>query len=279
MERLSAYLRRVDSVPIHYRPNVCGFDFILSPDGLDLFQPPHPLGVSDLAEADLLGYYTYRSTGRTPIAVPGVYTPLDLPAAEVEALSPGSNLTSTQGPSQVPGLPGGGATAVWTLSGAWEGAVADAGDRIPRRDDIMRFWCDHSTRAWQVSGTVTRGILVEHPRVVAHIWYDQVTNAPIKFGAYEEKFAIPGPFGLRQIFRERLETSLPDNNMTFQVGLPPGMPANPYRDQGDTNRVIITEAGFYFPPLGQAPTFNAMLTEIIEGRAGNPVFTDSSRTQ
>jgi hypothetical protein len=282
MQALADFLQQDDAVPITYHPGVDAFDFILSEEGLDLFHPPDPNPVVTPAQRqkDLLGYYTYRSTGRTPIAVPGVYTPVALPSPEVEVLNPGSNLTSTQGPSQVPALPGNVGLASWVASGAGSAKNGEP-PPAPRRNvgqEMLVFWCERREgRCWQVSGTVTRAILVEHPRVIAHIWHDtgpENAGCPT-FGSYPALFDDPGDTGLRLIFRERLETSLPPaSRMVFEAT----MPALPAFYNGEDARVLITHDGFFFPPPGQPPQFTQMMTEIVEGRAGNPVFTDSSRS-
>jgi hypothetical protein len=61
---------------------------------------------------------------------------------------------------------------------------------------------------------------------------------------------------------------LPDvSSMAFDV--------NPVLNAQDD--VMISNRGIVFPALPAAPALNDMFAAIAEGRAGNPVFTDSRR--
>lgn len=134
------------------------------------------------------------------------------------------------------------------------------------------------SRCWQVEGSVYRGFATELPRIVATAWME-----PGGVGPYTNAFNDPGEQGLRELFRQRLETMLPRfEQMAFQElgGSPPTLPngsAAPGAPRWNVGDVMITDQGFYFPPLSKAPGLESMLEEIAGGRAGNPVFTDSRR--
>jgi hypothetical protein len=131
---------------------------------------------------------------------------------------------------------------------------------------IDRFRClAASVRCWQLAGSVYRGIMIELPRVIAVIWAEEIAE---KKGcrpdakSYMKRFGLPDDPGLRDIFRERLETALPRNvRMRFEQ----------YRGKD----VRITNEGLFFPMPPEPPTVDDMIIEIRDGRAGNPVFTDS----
>ncbi|HSH75942.1 MAG TPA: hypothetical protein VLA09_09700, partial [Longimicrobiales bacterium] len=118
-------------------------------------------------------------------------------------------------------------------------------------------------RCWQVEGAVYRAILTELPRVIAEIWIERIVGSSVHPKSYHSRFQ-PASGELADIFRERLETSLPKGDrMTFDV-----RPAND---------VEITNQGFWLPEAVAMPLKPAMLDAILEGKAGNPVFTDSRR--
>jgi hypothetical protein len=152
----------------------------------------------------------------------------------------------------------------------------DTGHEEPYRLNFDEYVClVRKTRCWQVEGSVYRGFATELPRIVATAWMEPG-------GDYETMFRDPGEKGLRELFRQRLETMLPRfEQMAFQeMGSPPHLengsaaPGMPRWNEGD---LMITDQGFYFPDLGSAPNRESMLDEIASGRAGNPVFTDSKR--
>jgi hypothetical protein len=148
-------------------------------------------------------------------------------------------------------------------------------------------------RCWQIAGSVYRGIMTELPRVVATMWLEELDAVPVAANgnSYQSHFSRGGngndDSGIRKVFRERLETSLPDaRHMEFRTytTAPGDRPAWTDRD------VMITNQGFFFPrvdPLdvadndpvvtearSQAKVLD-IYNEIMKGRAGNPVFTDS----
>jgi len=133
-------------------------------------------------------------------------------------------------------------------------------------------------RCWEVEGAVYRGFATELPRIVATTWMMEPTGGP-----QTNLFADPGDSGLRQLLRDRLETMLPrPDQMACQVSSSPlpgtaNLLTHPADDRWNEKDLMITDHGFYFPELGGVPGLQDMYIEIAEGRAGNPVFTDSRR--
>ena len=144
-------------------------------------------------------------------------------------------------------------------------------------------------RCWYVTGSVLRGILVELARVVATCWHEQLEIAPptppppgTTPAEWREtrRFRDPSDIGLRQIFRERLETSLHQEEvMRFthyvEGTRPPEIPNGLPWEDGDVN---ITNQGIYVPEVEPTQNLQSMLDEIRRGEAGNPVFTDSTQS-
>jgi len=163
--------------------------------------------------------------------------------------------------------------------------------------DLETYVCFvEECRCWQISGAVYRGIGAELPRIVATMWYEQLTGCTVDEHTYTIRFPDPDR-GMRSIFEDRLETSLPRFGQ-MRFGLHPGtttvnlggtsltvptlaatsIPASSLNAFWNADDVMITNAGLCVPPQPGAPSLDAMLDEIIAGTAGNPVFTDSRRT-
>ena len=141
--------------------------------------------------------------------------------------------------------------------------------------------------------------MTELPRIVALAWMevldrtqhahalpanlalDALLQDPPPGAYYPKLFGEPNSTnaedGLRDVFRKRLETHLPGKPMHFGVRTTAVSGLNWNKDD-----VMITHRGFYFPKpefLREDGDLKKLMTEIAEGRAGNPVFTDSKRTQ
>jgi len=285
-ERAVQYLGRPDAAPIRV-VGEGGYDFLLSSHGVDFFLPERP----ETAE-DLYHFYTYRRTGTDPITIPGYLT------APVSALS--GNVRT--GPSQLwidpdailaevellpaecdaaKGVRAKVQRLVERSAGAREARNRRAAQAALRRegpdappDERLRIRLEgtgnlvcilQDFRCWQVEGAVAQAVFVETPRVVATIWMNPG-------GDYASRWSDPGDEGLREIFQERLEVSLPEvDRMAFAEH--PASVASPSWADDD---IMITNRGFFFPPLPAAPPgFEEMLDEIVDGRAANPVFTDT----
>lgn len=135
-------------------------------------------------------------------------------------------------------------------------------------------------RCWQLSGSVYRGVQVELPRIIATMWVEQAldSNAANVSNTYASQIITPD--GLRNVLKAHLESSFhPDMAIAFHAG----------------DDLKITNHGLLFPtirslfdPTQAANSFTGVTTEsqallavfaqIEHGRAGNPVFTDSVRT-
>lgn len=146
---------------------------------------------------------------------------------------------------------------------------------IPLSADL--YYCHLLTqRCWVVSGTVFRGILEQFPRAVADYWSDD-PGADLK------------AMDVREQCEERLEVAFPAR-MRFEFQDVPGAPNDPLGIRGkgelwEAAHLMVTNTGFLFPEeIGEtdgngdcvARNRQDLLTAIITGRAGNPVFTDSS---
>ena len=283
-----AYLGQDDAAPIRTLGEGA-YDFLLSNDGVDFLLPERP----ETAE-ELYRFYTYRRTGRDPITIPGYLT------APVSALS-GNTRT---GPSQIwidpdeilgiadllpPDCPP--RTGVRARLQRMEERSRDACEARKARarqaarhrrgpesppDDRLRVRLGgtgnlacilQDFRCWQLEGAVTQAIFVETPRIVATIWMEGNPD-----GDYSRRWRQPGDDGLREIFEERLEVSLPEvDRMAFTEH-----EASARSPSWADDDIMITNRGFFFPPLPATPPgFEDMLDEIVDGRAANPVFTDT----
>jgi len=252
-----------------------GYDFVLSDVGLELFAPAQPLN-----DFEYMRYYSFRSTGRPSLGVPLYLEKADL-ALELDAPTGPSQILSTQA-----GLNDVTANSTGCKLGqlncfcpqVWRGEKPDR----DRQFSFQSFLAaTESVRQWQLEGAVYRGILTELPRVIAEIWLERLQGATAP-NTYNSRF-FPGSLTVREIFKERLETSLPESNlMTFDV--------DPLALD-----VRVTNDGLYLPPVpsmpagsvpgvdwdtaSNAPLRNLVLREIASGHAGNPVFTNSQRPE
>ena len=262
-----------------------GFDFLLSDWGMEFFLPKGPP-----TRAELLRYYSFRRTGRPALGLPKY---LEDPDSAVSIDSP-------TGPSQIrlnadlPSLSVLGpecADAVKCIRaklGDYNGPAITA--KPPTRlYSLEEYKCLMSAvRCWQVEGAVYRAIATEAPRIVAGAWIELDNadyfgkTAPVTQASYLARFSDPGNDGLRRCFEERLETMLPDaSRMRFEA-----LQAGSARPVGWSavwgwwkDDIMITSRGFFLPALPPLPTCEEIIAEIAEGRAGNPIFTDSKRTQ
>jgi hypothetical protein len=195
------------------------------------------------------------------------------------------------------------------------GGLASSIEREPRPGEVVPTWLEifgtdvrppattlrvnfdefvcamRANRCWEVEGAVYRGFATELPRIVATAWMEPTGGSGPR--PYSTAFNDASENGLRRLFRERLETMLPRvDQMAFQASdsrlpdpnnppsylrVPPVNLHPPNDGRWNPGDLMITDQGFYFPELGQAPDLGPMLKEIAEGRAGNPVFTDSRR--
>ncbi len=266
----SRFQRRMWDLYSHFAPanrsipvNFIGegaFDFILSDEGLDLFTPPKPQ-----SDWEYFRYYSFRQPGRPSIGVP-----LYLPETNRTYL-----LDTPTGPGQILSDPDrlvvGGCKLIEQPCFRWE-RISKAGPLSLQFTYINYLAVMATLRCWQIEGAVYRGILGELPRVIAQIWMERSSEFTGE-RTYSERFVFEPPEeeDVRDIFRERLETSLPDHDhMVFRV------------EDDTTNTlltdVLITNQGFYLPAAPkETPGGETILSEIVHGRAGNPVFTDTKR--
>jgi len=129
-------------------------------------------------------------------------------------------------------------------------------------------------RCWQLEGSVYRGILEQLPRVVATVWRERLHATTYRCSVDPDSYSARwgNPDTMRDIFRERLETSLPrPAKMIFKVGAAP-----PDVERADPD-VMITNRGITFPNITAPPSLTDMFKAISTGAAGNPVFTDTRR--
>ncbi len=140
-----------------------------------------------------------------------------------------------------------------------EDAILIGGGQLvigPTFDDYR--CCLARKRCWTLLGAVFRGMLEQFPRIMVDRWLQPTSQG--------------GPL-LRAELGDRLETSFsPHMLLDFDA-------AHSYVDE-----IVVTNLGIHFPHQASLKTtgggpnalvLKEMLTEIIKGRAGNPVFTDS----
>lgn len=280
-------------------PGEGGFDFVLSDVGVEVFVPKKP---DDIAH--LLHFYTFRETGETALGFP------DYQGAGAASLP----LHAPTGPSQITMRLN--AVAEWVNASNVDPACkADVmnclmthfglegefrpghfhdphsesqhGPDFPDEEielSMDAYACVLSpTRCWQLAGSVYRGIMVLLPRIVAEIWHEKAL-------AGWDGSAGPGRLytrfvgaETRDIFAERLETSIPDSTrMRFET-YGPGDAGIPDYWGPWLGGVMITNRGVFMPkpqPMNQNANAaaNRIYTEIMNGNAGNPVFTDSKQS-
>jgi hypothetical protein len=133
-------------------------------------------------------------------------------------------------------------------------------------------------RCWYMKGTVFRAVAAAHPRVVAEAWYEQ-------FLADGSLPAAPDPIDYRARIESRLESTF-SKQMRFEEEDMSSRPAwfrtiagmgDP--GWGDVGELTVSNLGLHFPKAAPpGADANPFLREIVLGRAGNPVFTDSMLT-
>ncbi len=233
-----------DAFPITIAADA-GYDFLLSNLGIELFAPVKPP-----TSKDLLRYYTFRNTGRPSLGLPGYLTDsltaisIDSPTGPSQVIT-SSNIVPLGG--QVvfaEGVPVTYARVVATLSAnrKWlvQGSVYRAiAVELPRIVSMM--WLEEETST-HVKSVVARMqptpkerepgtfVLVERAPPVERLEAARVDRVEVQasafFGssdAYRSRFWRTDAEGLRSIFEERLETSLPPN-MEFKVDTPASIP-------------------------------------------------------
>lgn len=313
---VSSYLKASScTIPIFFHElDEGGFDFLLSEHGMEVFLPERAddgldlirfytyrrtgrraLGVPDYLVDGTAGIATEAATGPGQILVdPSVLADIldDDPACLNEVLQcfkqfPVVEVDPEVTPSSVRGhhADDAGEAVPAKLQKGQEGqSVAGSADRANGRTASRTMSSSaysgvmEGARCWQVSGAVYRGISVELPRVVAICWLEQGSckkPAPAVF--YYQMFSDPTDQGLREIFRERLETALPDDeHMVFRTH--PSSPPETCGTEWDPDDLMVTNLGFYVPKLPNAPAEADIYQKIGSGEAGNPVFTDSMRS-
>ena len=298
---LLSYLATSDCrVPIYFHDTLSGgFDFLLSENGLEFFIPARPD-----AHQELVRCYTYRRTGRRAIGTPRylvseVATDSPTGPSQLIVSTPnlyniitgggqGGDVVGPDGKSEKEEEEDRGEEPVCVkdiLSCLEHFPLAESDSRTPRRfatDDYHVLTSAayvglmEAARCWQVEGSVYRGIMVELPRVVAVGWLEQLSCTKPIGSSYHQMFTDSGEGGLREIFRERLETSLPTApKMKFEVH-PNPTPGCEKRWKADD--VMITDQGFYVPAPPATPSERDIYKDIMDGRAGQPVFTDSMKS-
>lgn len=256
------------AVPIRIL-GVGGFDFILSDAGLDLFAPRRPVD-----PAELLRFYEMREPGRPAFGIPGYLDEADAMAFDVHApTGPSQIWIDDQGFAATP-VNLGRSCFLETLRCLF---AEDIEPEVRRESNWVRppakkftipglFAALAPSRCWQLEGAVYRGILEQLPRVVATVWREEVTGCTGP-QSYHARFHTVDK--MREIFEERMETMLPPPDaMVFRT---------PQGSEPDIADITVSNQGILFPRAGSCPPLDSMFAAIAQGRAGNPVFTDSKR--
>lgn len=288
------------AVPVDI-PGDGGFDFVFSDCGLEMFVPRKPRDIEEL-----LRFYTFREAGRPVLGfprydVPGpreITSPTGPSQVRMRFSSVVQNLCFSEvGPDcwadvmnclalhlEMPSL----------FEASHFERLAHTHGKPGQEEEFIRileeleientevqlsmeaYTCAlEPLRCWQLSGAVFRGIMVTLPRIIAEIWHERALRPPPWNGQLNTGNA--GPLWVefrdqpRSIFRKRLETSIPDSNrMEFRSY----DPANPPGEVKITNKGICLPRPQTMPPT-EAAAMNSIYGEISNGKAGNPVFTDS----
>lgn len=267
-----------DHIPIKFTTSG-GFDFLVTDAGIELFSPMKP---EDRAE--LLRYYEYRLPGKGTIGIPSYLDEAGALAFDVQSpVSPSQIfidfLTYTGAGGGPPWSPGcvlqdqencldfeifGGDERREFADFEPAGLPPEPGWIGPVRRITYASYLAAITkpRCWWLEGAVYRGILEQLPRVVATAWREQVLSCT---GDTSYTTLLAESDGLRTIFNQRLESSLPPaERMVFEL-------------DATISDVTISNQGIRVPDPGAPPALDTMFTAIANGRAGNPVFTDSRR--
>ena len=295
-------------------PGTGGFDFLLSDWGLEFFPPVLPNSSEDRRSA-LLRYFSFRRTGRPALGLPFYLTD---PNSAISTDSPTGPCQIQRDDIVATLALYADCEAKACIARKLErdrnagssdvslGAAASVASRqevvnLPGYS-LEEYKCIMSgLRCWQVEGAAYRAIATEAPRIVAGAWiekdhlerFNKAATTNITYinrqDSYARRFANPSDSGLRQCFEERLEVMLPRYaKMQFEAvrlpvppppALPPDRPAwVPSNWTWNKDDIMITNRGFFFPELPELPTLDGLLEQIEQGKAGNPVFTDSKRT-
>ena len=186
---------------------------------------------------ELLRYYTFRNTGRPAIGLP-FYLSHAISAVSID---------SPTGPSQVHVD----RNAILQRVAALGAECIDLLCLQPRlgRSEVVigkdAYRCIiEGVTCWVIEGSVYRGMMTAIPRIVSNHWIEAATGTTGLPKSYTSRITDASDAGLRSIFEERLETSLPrDNKMYFELH-----PASPPPAMGwDVNDVMVTNRGFFFP--------------------------------
>ncbi|HSG09935.1 MAG TPA: hypothetical protein VLA36_16365, partial [Longimicrobiales bacterium] len=280
LERVKKYFMGLDAdyptpIPVTF-VGECAYDFLLSDAGLLLFAPLYPE-----TEYELYRYYSFRRTGRASLGLPSYLKgtlafDVDSPTGPGQIITTPNALDNTivSGTCSLGELPCLHPQKVPPID-RLQDDHSDDDHPIPtwRNKPHIAFSFSNLVtalapfRCWQLEGAVYRAIMVELPRVVAEIWMENKSGAAAFAKSYSGRFDPANPKA-REIFMERVETSLPsEDKMVFQA------------EDGLVD-VEISNQGIRFPKIDiHGPSWVRMLDEIAQGSAGNPVFTDSRRPE
>ena len=271
---LHDYLGLESSVPIRIIDDEA-YDFVLSNEGVDLFKPKPPTKAEELLQR-----YTVRETGNFPVSLPSLFGPQahggNGANGAHDGVSPGRiDLIQMEGPTN-PSL-------VIKRPASQD---KQESDELFRARLLSREMRETSDNFWQIPGSILRSVQYDLPKVVATIMYHREGNRgdvdengkPLRdrYGNYEGRYSQLK--GLREIFEERLEVSLPPVAQMYYFGPLSAARANRPDDLWgwDEEQINITDQGLVFPEL-RAPdlelSLDDMLQVISKGAAGNPVIT------
>ena len=131
-------------------------------------------------------------------------------------------------------------------------------------------------RCWVLTGSVFRGVLEQFPREVADRWA-RSPNFDIR--AIDPRHECEQRLEVRFPQRMRFEFTPPIGpDFVDALGIIPN-PLNLATPLWDREHVMVTNTGLLFPTEigdnGSAGSVGDLLTAIVTGRAGNPIFTDT----
>ena len=253
-----------------------GYDYAIGSNGLYLSYPARPDNVLELVR-----FYSFRESARKAVGVPGLLPPALLPIdASVSA--------RTSGNSSAPGLMTFNKDRLKTITDVNQNNCIDfmPDPKNPNNNVLMSFDAyqdllrSKKARSWHVPGVELGRVLAELPRVAAQIWIERYQNTSLIAGSVHRRYKDEES-SCRALFEERLELTLP-SGMTFKSDASEPQPGVPRERDA-----LINQSGILLPAVddlsvvagGSDVLLSRLFGLIRDGKAGNPVFTDSQRSE
>lgn len=281
----NAIADELQNMEIRLMPGI-GYFFAFKDKGLDLPRPPKPTELQDVFRQ-----YQYRRVGAPAISIPNLAICGEGKILTRSAASySGRNFIDLGDgpPLKLNEMFSDDALDIWkeTISILVSKNQPSASENetgfnpTPEFYHILDDLCDAGNRPnewWRIKGQDFMNIQVELPRVIAHVWFDEVLqggqvpefkrrflNQDSRTGAPEED---KRKNRTRGVFNERLETTL-HQNLNFSV-------SDLKKTPGADKECKITNTGIYLVLPERPQDLQTMFKIWAAGEAGNPIFTDT----